>query len=327
MVLAVVLLGLRVDAKRAAEVLLVVEPADVQRRHRGSLQPRLQRAGLPVGVVVRVGDEVVPRRQRVLEVQFVGVREWAELQVPVVGVEAVELEVEVRLLRPHQRRVLEPVAEAKRAVVVKVVAEKHVHRRRLRGRGPERRVRLGERHRRQPARVADAEHADAAVVVRDLLQQPVDGVVRVRRLVHRLRVVRIAARPRHHERAFRLVAPADVLVGEGVPVVGQFLHVVAEVALGPAVDAVGRADEDDGHRPVGLLRDVNRGVELHPVAHRHHDLAVVEPRVVLSVSERREGEEQQERNRTAHGGLGAAGRGDGGYCSRRDRREQSKWTG
>ena len=76
----------------------------------------------------------------------------------------------------------------------------------------------------QPAGITDAEHADAAVVALHGLQQPVDGVVRVRRLVDRLRVVRIAGRAGHDERAFRLEPPANVLEREGVPVVDEFLE-------------------------------------------------------------------------------------------------------
>ena len=56
---------------------------------------------------------------------------------------------------------------------------------------------------------------------------------------------------------FRLVPAADVLEDEDVAVVGQVLEVAAEVPLGPAIDAVGRADEDDRQRPFRLLGDVD----------------------------------------------------------------------
>ena len=119
----------------------------------------------------------------------IDVRQRAELQIPLEGVVAVELEVGVDLVRLHHGDVLEAVAEAKGAVVMEVVAEEHVGRRGLRRHRLEGRVRVEHRHHRQPAVVADAEHADPAVVVRHVLEEPVDGVVGVGAFVDGLGVV------------------------------------------------------------------------------------------------------------------------------------------
>ena len=58
--------------------------------------------------------------------------------------------------------------------------------------------------------VGDAVDADAAVVVRDVLDQPVDGVVGVGGLVGRLGVGQVDLR-RQLEDAFRLEAAAQIL--------------------------------------------------------------------------------------------------------------------
>ncbi len=101
------------------------------------------------------------------------------------------------------RGVLEAVAEPERTVVMEVVAQEHVRRRRL-GRGRlERGVGLEQGHDRQPAVIRDAEHADAAVVPPDVLDQPVDRVIGVGPLVDRLGVGRVARGSDHHERPLR----------------------------------------------------------------------------------------------------------------------------
>ena len=178
-------------------------------------------------------DEIVPGRDLALEVRRVGVRQRAQPKIPLEGVATVEREGSVLLRGFHHRGVLEAVAEPEGAVVMEVVAQEHVGRRRLGRGGLECRVRFEQGHHRQPARVGDAQHADAAVVVLHVLDQPVDRVVRVGALVDGLGLTRVPRSPDHHERPLRLVPAANVLEDEDVAVVGQVLEVLAQRGWAP----------------------------------------------------------------------------------------------
>ena len=128
--------------------------------------------------------------------------------------------------------------ELERAVVVPVVAGEPVGDRRLRRRGLERGVGVDHAGGRVEPGVRDAPHADPAVVVGHVLEQPVDRVERVGALVDvggagLLRPVR----PHVDELALRHPAPAHVLVDHDVAL-GAEERRRAEVRL-VGVDAVG----------------------------------------------------------------------------------------
>src|SRR5579859_8121498 len=115
---------------------------------------------------------------------------------------------------------------------MKIVAEKHVRGRSLLGYRFQRGMRLEHAHYRKPTAVGDAEEANAAVVVRNIFHQPVDGVVRVRAFVNARSfgmAVGIAYRPLHDERALRTKTSANVLENENV-VVGNHFGVAIEDA-------------------------------------------------------------------------------------------------
>ena len=160
---------------------------------------------------------------------------------------------------------------------MEVVADEHVGRRRLRRHGLERGMRIEHRDDGEPTRVRHAHHPDAPVVVRDVLDEPLDRVVRVGALVDRLRILLVAHLAEHHELPFGLVSPADVLVHEDVAVARQLGVRAAERRLG-ALDAVGRADHDDREIAGEAARDEDVRVQLHPVAHGDHRLGLVERR-------------------------------------------------
>ena len=216
------LLEARVDLHRAEEVFLVEPPCHVEVRHRRVRQVRRRRVRLPEGVAVRVGDEVLPRRHLAVEIPLVDVAEGPEAQVPVVGVEGVELPGGVLLLRGLEPRgVLDAVREPEGAVVVEVVVQEEVsHRRPLRG-ALQRGVRIEERHRRRPARVRRAGDAHLPVRLGDVLHEPIGGVVGVGAFVGGLRVASIARRTLHQELPLGLEAAADVLEHEDVAVLAQ----------------------------------------------------------------------------------------------------------
>ena len=245
-------------------------------------------------------DVIVPRGNLAVQELWIHVGERAELQIPLVGVVDVEGELGILLPRFHHRRVLEAVGEAECAVVMEVVPQPHVGRRGLRRRGFERRVRIGERHRRRPAVVGHAEHPGAAVVRGHVLHEPIDRVVGVGRFIDCLGVVpmrRVAHGALHHELAFRLVAATDVLKREDVAVVIPTRR-DARPRIG---DPVGRAAEENRSRRRGGFRYVDLGIEAHAVAHRHHRGDVRELRAVVGLRARdqrrgnaAEGQEQRD---------------------------------
>ena len=82
----------------------------------------------------------------------------------------------------------------------------------------------------------------------------------------------VARRAGHDELALRLVPAADVLKDEDVALVGQVLRDSPGRSLRPAIDAVGRAQQDERQRALDFLGDVDGGVELDAVAHGDHRL-------------------------------------------------------
>ena len=139
-------------------------------------------------------------------------------------------------------------------------------------------MRFDERHGGEPAAVGNSGFAGAAVVVGDILDQPVDCVVRVGAFVDRVRVFGIARVALHDERAFGAVAAADVLKDEDVAV-GNHLAVEIElprVAFLIVCEAVGSAREEEWERLLGVFRDVNFGVELDAVARGNHHVGFAE---------------------------------------------------
>lgn len=177
-----------------------------------------------------------------------------------------------------------------RAVVKPVVAHPAVDHRVHRHRDLQRRMRVEERHQRQKAVVGDAEDADLAVGLGDVLHQPVDRVVGVGRVIDRRRVQRTAQRPIHHVVAFRSVLPADVLHDADVAALDDHFHRVvvslkhrrqvrARRVRGEPGRVVGRAGQQN-RRPPRALRHENHRVQLHAVAHRDHHVAAGEVVVV-----------------------------------------------
>ena len=206
----------------------------------------------------------------------IDVRERALRQPPAIVVVLVELERRALFAPFHHHGILEAVREPERAVVMEVVAEEHRRRRCLRRRGLERGMRIEDRHHCQPAGVRNTELPDAAVVVRHVLEQPLDRVVRVRRFVDRLRVALVLAqRPQHHELPFGRVAAANVLEDEDVALVRQ-LGVRRSKRAASARDAVRCARQNERQIPARVLRPENRRVQLDPVPHRDHHLTGVE---------------------------------------------------
>ncbi len=265
-----------VDLERAVEILLIEPARHVQRRHGHLVQVRRERLLLPKSIIVRMGDEVVPRRHLALKVFRVDVGQGPELEVPLEGVMPVELEVRVDLAGFHHGHVFKAVAQAEGAVVMKIVAEEHICGRGLRRDCLECRMRLQHAHDRQPAWIADAQHADAPVVVRHLLHEPIDGVVGVGALVDGLGILFVARHSRHHKGPLRLETPANVLKHEEISLVRQLLQIALQRSRSVPFNPVRSAQEDEWQRPHRVFRREHGRIQLDAVAHCDHRFGLVE---------------------------------------------------
>ena len=124
---------------------------------------------------------------------------------------------------------------------------------------------------------------DLAVRFRDVLHQPVDGVVCIGRLVDAGVVQRACQRPVHDVRALGAMQAANVLIHADVAVfdelgVHHFQDVddpLARDAMGRLMCVIRRARQQDRAVVSSLLHHDDR-VELGAVAHRHHRLATDE---------------------------------------------------
>ena len=119
-----------------------------------------------------------------------------------------------------------------------VVAMKPVRDRRLRRDGFDCRMTIDAGHRGVKARIRNAVDADPAVVVRHVLNQPIDGVVGVGGLVDLLAGLVGNVRPHVFVLAFAHVAPAHVLIDKDVAFAReQFIGAQRRLEL---IRAVGR---------------------------------------------------------------------------------------
>ena len=164
----------------------------------------------------------------------------------------------------------EVLREEERAVVMEVVAHEPVRNGCLWRCGLERGMRIDHAHRRVEAGIGDAEHANVAVVVRNVLHEPVDGVVGVGALVDFFRALVWIERADVNVITFGAIAAADVLRDEDELVLRQFAEGAERIAV--VVRAVGlqrirRAREHDGPRLRIILRHIDASEELHAVAH------------------------------------------------------------
>ena len=164
-------------------------------------------------------------------------------------------------------------AQHERAIVIDVVAHVVVGGRCLRRRRFQRRMRMDDAGGDVEAGLGNTDHAGAPVVVRDVLQQPVDGVVGIRALVDFFRSLGRIEGPHLLELPFRHVAAARVLIDEDEAV---FLKVLGRPErariLIDAVwrDAVRRAGDQERVLLGGVLRHIHGGEKPRPVTHRDH---------------------------------------------------------
>ena len=167
-------------------------------------------------------------------------------------------------------------------------------------------MRIYERHQRGEAVVGDAEYAHLAVGFRDVLDQPIDGVVGVGRVIDGSGVQRPAQRPGHYIITFRAVLAAHVLHHSDVAAVdhGVVRDVgavdergqVSAAVLHHAVRCAVGSPRQQNRRTMRAFRNQNDGLQFDSVAHRNHDFAL---HVVEAVDARHEGGRCLARERVA----------------------------
>ena len=205
----------RILRLRSPHVFLVPVTAHLKRRNFRLREMRLNRHVLPELHVARLRQKDLRRRQLRHSCRRSGA---CKVHVVEEEVELVILRAlrHIGLLRLELLHIIETVRLAKRAVVEEVVAPPDVRHRRLRADRLHRRMRIDPGHHRKKPRIAHTQHAHLAGVIRHILQQPVDGVARVGRLIDIVLRLVLHDRPVHHERAARAIASANVLVDEDV---------------------------------------------------------------------------------------------------------------
>ena len=267
-----------VHLERAVQIFGVVPAADGHHRWLDVFQVGKNIARLPESVFGVMLHHGVPERHLIVEVAFVGVAERAEAEKELVAV--IGAAVKARAggnrgglgeLPAGAGKPAEGVGEEKSAVVMPVVGGKPVRDGRLGRDGLERGVRVNQAHGGVKAGIRNAPHADPAVVVGNVFDQPLDGVPGVRAFVEIFRAgLRRLVRAHVVELAFGHPAAADVLVDKDVALLledkrGADGVAVAIAAVGTYV--VGGADEHEGIALGGIFRDVHGGVETDTVAH------------------------------------------------------------
>jgi hypothetical protein len=79
-----------INFEGSVKVFLVPPTRDIQCRHGNFIEPWFESLSFPERVIVRMIYEVVPRWQLIVKVFPVCVREWAELEIPLVSIKGVD---------------------------------------------------------------------------------------------------------------------------------------------------------------------------------------------------------------------------------------------
>ena len=151
---------------------------------------------------------------------------------------------------------------------------KQIRHRRLRTGRHQRRMRIDDRRRSVEARIRDAPDAHLAVVVRHVLQQKIDRVVGVRRVVHVLRrFLVVDVRPHLQKLALAHPASAHILVDEDVAGLLELLRrpqVLRILVFAVRSDAVRSAVHQERIGTAGsVLGHIHRREQPLAVAHRN----------------------------------------------------------
>ena len=158
------------------------------------------------------------------------------------------------------------------AAVIRVISHEEIGHRSLRRRRLQRWVRIDDARRGKESGIRDSPDAGIAVIVRNVLEQPVDRVVEIAAVVHiLLGFLVVDVRPHLDERSLRHITPSDILKDENVSRFIEFggrpkLRSVKVDAVG--ADAVRSAIDQKWIRARSVLRNIHRGEEVNAVPHR-----------------------------------------------------------
>ena len=136
---------------------------------------------------------------------------------------------------------------------------------------------VNECHRDVPARVRDPQHPHPAVVSLHVLDEPIDGVVRVGRRVDRIAVRSMAERAIPFEFPFRTMPATRILHRDNILLLGELAKSGIEVPCEFAVrlcDAVGSPHEYDWQRFSLISRRIDFRVKPDAVTCGNHDLGL-----------------------------------------------------
>ena len=290
-----------VDSPRTPGVFLIPEAGDVQRRHvRPAQHVRPALTGIEC-VVIGMIEQRRERRRLPLQVIAIDRRRRSLLQEEVVGIHRrIDERLVLHLVELQPRHPIGRIGQPQRAVAVQIVRLPVIDPRRLRAYRLQRRVRLGQRHRRREAGVGHAPHPYPPVVGLHMLHQPGDRVVCVGRLVHRLGIFWVDGSGQR-ENPIRLEPSAHRLEHQEIAVVGQrFVPPGTRGGQRLVRHAIGGAHQQDRQRPAFVGRAHDHGLHLRPVAHRHHHLLEGEGRGLGG--DRRSLRDRETRRRSAQQG-------------------------
>ena len=161
---------------------------------------------------------------------------------------------------------------------MKIVAQKHVRWRSLLRHRLHRRMRVEQRHRREPSAIRNPHHARPSIVVRHIFHQPINRVVGVAGLIDRLRIGFIPRVALHHKCPLRSKPPANILKHENVTVRNHLAvsknH--PRKSLLVVAQPIRRPLDQKRQSLLRILRRVNLSVQPHTIAHRNHHVSLVE---------------------------------------------------
>ena len=216
------LLNRPIRPPRTKQILGVVIPTRLEHGRCNLREVRANVTRLPERIVVRMLHHQIPERRRLFREPLSRPRpHGAHLEEERVGIARhigpIVLRVRAKARVPRCppialiKREIGPQVE--RAVVKEIVSLCHVGHRRLGRTGLERRMRVNAARRRVKPRIRRPVDPDLAVVVRKVLDQPLDGVVGITALVHILGTgLHILVRRHLGILPFRVESPACVLV-------------------------------------------------------------------------------------------------------------------
>ena len=130
-------------------------------------------------------------------------------------------------------------------------------------------MRMQQRHARGEAVIGNTHNSHFAVVIGNVLQQPVDGVIGVSGLVGCFGVLLIDVR-RKQERAFRLEAATEVLNHEDVAICHEFFQVGRYLIWRAIRNTIRSTAQENRQRAALAYRRKNYGLQVHAIAHRDH---------------------------------------------------------